>query len=134
MGYDVFVRRFVGGDSSPAPFSEVAAILQKYGTIEESPFGGLQFLPTNDDICEIGFIDGDQDSGVAGIMFSRPRDKLPPIIFDLLGIQGMSYFEQDVIHLFARSDITTELPEGLAAASAAGRLTIISSASEIYPD
>ena len=133
MSYDVCVRCFAGGDTKTLPFAEVAAILRKFGSIDEG-VGSLEFTPDGEGMCEYGFIDGDEDRGIDSVIFSRPDlldIRLRSLVFDLLGIPGMCYFEQDVIHIYARSNLTEELPEGFLEESSAGRVTVISSEAEL---
>jgi len=67
------------------------------------------------------------------IGFQRPISggRLALLIFDLLAIPGMCYFELECTYVLARSDLTADLPEGLLIQCESRSVTVISSASEI---
>lgn len=132
MSYSVFIHRFKDGEPSPAPFVEVASILRRYGTIG-SAGDRLEFTPEGDDLCDVGFIGGDEENGIDSVGFERPVSggSLGQLIFELLSIPGMCYFELDCTYVLARTDVAKELPEGLLEQCSAGSVTVISSASEV---
>ncbi len=132
MSYSVFIHRFKDGEPSPVPFVEVASILQRYGAID-SAGDSLEFTPNGDNLCEIGFVGGDEESGIDSVSFERPVSGGPlgQLIFELLAIPGMCYFELDCTYVLARTDVTKELPEGLVEQCSSGHLTVISSAGEV---
>jgi hypothetical protein len=113
------------------PFVEVASILQRYGTIDRAG-DHLEFTPKGDNLCEVGFVGGDEESGIDSIGFERPISggALGQLIFELLSISGMCYFELDCTYVLAKTDVTKELPEGLLEQCSSGCVTVISSAAE----
>jgi hypothetical protein len=132
MGYSVFIHRFKDGEPSPVPFVEVAAILRRYGTID-SAGDRVEFTPKGDNLCEVGFVGGDEESGIDSISFERPASggQLGQLVFELLAIPGMCYFELDCTYVLARTDVTKHLPEGLLEQCSSGCITLVSSAAEV---
>lgn len=132
MGYTVFVQKFAGGERSSAPFASVVSILQRYGDVSDAG-GRLEFTPAGDDLCEIGFVGGGQVEGIDSVGFERPVSggRLASLVFDLLGIPGMCYFELDCSYVLARTEITAELPPALVGLCASGAVTVVSSASDV---
>jgi hypothetical protein len=132
MSYSVFIHCFKDGEPSPVPFVEVVSILQRYGTIH-SAGDRLEFTPKGDNLCEVGFIGGDEKSGIDSVSFERPVSGGPlgQLIFELLSTPGMCYFELDCTYVLARTDVTKELPEGLLEQCSSGCVTVISSAGEV---
>lgn len=132
MSYSVFIHRFKDGEPSPVPLVEVASILQRYGSIE-SAGDRLEFTPRGNDLCEIGFVGGNEEVGIDSVSFERPVSGGPlgKLIFELLAIPGMCYFELDCTYVLARTDVTKELPEGLLEQCSSQGVTVISSASEV---
>jgi hypothetical protein len=132
MSYTVFVQKFAAGEPSAAPFASVVSILQRYGDVGD---GGarLEFTPADDDLCEVGFVGGDEVKGIDSIGFERPVSggRLASLVFELLGIPGMCYYELDCSYVLARTKITDELPPNLVGLCESGAVTVISSISEI---
>ncbi len=129
MSYSVFLQNF---SDRKTPFGAVQAILNKYGTIGRGPSGGFEFTPTEDEVCEVAFL-GDNSEHIDGISFSRPASgpKLRSIIFELLGLPGMCYYELDVREVLARSDVSAHLPPELLQLCESGTVTVITSETEI---
>ncbi len=132
MSYAVYVQKFRNGEPFPADFGEVISVLSRYGSVTSSD-ERIQFVPNGDDICEVGFIGGSQEEGIASIGFERPVSggRLAQLVFELLGITGMCYFEQDCTYVLARSDVAADLPEGLTKMCELGRVTVISAVTEV---
>lgn len=132
MSYSVFLHRFEQGEPSPAPFAEVASILEKYGSIDVAG-SRLEFTPKGSDLCEVGFVGGSRKTGVDSIGFERPvaGGRLDALVFELLAVPGMCYFEQDCTFVLARTDVTAELPEGLLEQCESSHVTVIASSSEV---
>jgi hypothetical protein len=127
MSYEVFVHKFEHGDPVGAPFKEVASVLEKYGSVDFVE-QRIEFEPFTDDICEIGFLGGSEADGIDSIGFERPVSggRLRSLIFELLSINGMCFFELDVSYVLARTDVTEHLPEGLRDLCDEHRVTVIS--------
>lgn len=132
MSYSVYIQKFKNGEPSFANFSDVSAILNKYGSVDRVG-GRIEFTPDGDDLCEVGFVGGSEDDGIDSIGFERPISggRLSLLIFELLAMPGMCYFELECTYVLARSDLTRDLPEGLLKQCESGSVTIISSASEV---
>lgn len=132
MSYSVFLHSFKDGEPSPVPFIDVASVLQRYGNIGRAG-DSLEFTPKGDDLCEVGFIGGNEEDGIDSVSFERPISggRLGQLVFELLSIPGMCYFELDCTYVLARTDVTNELPEGLLEQCASQSVTVISSVSEI---
>jgi hypothetical protein len=132
MSYSVYVQKFDDGERAYAPFREVASVLEKYGRLALLPDRG-EFIPNGEDICEVGYLNGNEELGLDGVGIDRPVSggRLKTLVFELLGVEGMCYFEQDVTYVLARSDVTPTLPQGLLELCESGRCTVISTAEEI---
>lgn len=132
MSYSVFVHKFAAGEASPAPFASVSSILRRYGSVDHVG-GRLEFTPGDNDLCEVGFIGGSEGHGIDSVGFERPVSggRLNSLVFELLGVHGMCYFELDCNYVLARTDVTSELPEGLLQQCQSGRVTVISSEAEV---
>jgi hypothetical protein len=132
MSYAVYVQRFANGERAYAPFGHVTSILEKYGRLALLEDRG-EFIPASEDICDVGYLGGSEATGTDGVGFDRPvsSERMRALVFELLGVDGMCYFEQDVRYVLARSDVTETLPEGLLELCESGRCTVISSAEEI---
>jgi hypothetical protein len=132
MSYTVFVQKFANGEPSAFPFALVVSILQRYGDVGDAG-GRLEFTPADDDLCEVGFVGGSEAKGIESVIFERPVSggRLAPLVFELLGLPGMCYYELDCSYVLARTEITAELPPGLADMCEPGTVTVISSASEV---
>ena len=131
MSYSVYVQKFEQGEQSSASFGEVVAILKKYGSVDRAR-NRLEFTPNGDDICEVGFIGGDEE-GIVSVAFERPVSggRLSDLVFELLAVDGMCYFELDCSYVLARTDVTKDLPEGLIEQCETSRVTVIKTKSEI---
>lgn len=132
MSYSVFLQKFVGGEPASVPYSEVAAVLSQYGALDwVGP--RMKFTPREDNLCEVAFLSGNESDGIDGISFARPAAgrTLPDLVFRLLDLPGMCFFELDCTYVLAKTDVTDELPEGLVEQCASGRATVISSVEEI---
>ncbi len=131
MGYAFYLQKFEDGEPSSVPSSEVMSVLERYGRVETGD-GKAEFIPDGNDLCEVGFLSMGE-TGVDGISLARPvaSKRLPQLVFDLLGIEGLCFFEQDVSYVLARSDVTASLPEALRELCLSGKCTIISYASEV---
>jgi hypothetical protein len=131
MGYAVYVQKFEAGERAYAPSAQVTAILERYGRVAIHG-GRAEFIPDGEDICDVGYLEL-TDLGVDGVGFDRPVSggRLPQLVFDLLGVEGMCYFEQDVRYVLARSEVTDSLPDGLRELSETGRCTVISNVAEV---
>jgi hypothetical protein len=132
MSYSVFIHKFERGQPSSAPFHEVSVILEKYGFVDSVGLR-LEFTPRGDDLCEIGFIGGNKAEGINSIGFERPVSggRLGALVFELLAISGMCYFEVDCSYVLARTDVTADLPQGLLEQCVTKRATVISLISEV---
>src|SRR5689334_23306676 len=110
MSYSVFIQKFEKGEPAPHPFGEVTRILEKYGSIE-AVGTRLEFTPFADDLCEVGYIGGSQIKGIDSVGFERPVSggRLQSLVFELLALPGMCYFEQDCSYVLARTDATANL-------------------------
>jgi hypothetical protein len=131
MGYAFYLQKFEDGERSSAPSCDVISVLEQYGRVE-SRDGRSEFIPDGDDLCEVGFLSV-SEMGVDGVSLERPiaSERLPRLVFDLLGIEGFCFFEQDVSYVLARTDVTASLPEGLRELCSSGRCAVISHASEV---
>jgi len=132
MSYSVYVQKFISGDSAAIDFNAVAAILAPHGTIGDAG-RHLEFTPREDNLCEVAILSGSKSDGITGISFERPVTGrgLPELIFALLDIPGTCFYELDCSYVMARSDVTSELPEGLLEACTLSSVTVISSAAEV---
>ena len=132
MSYSVYIQKFKNGEPSPADFEEVLSVLCRYGSVSNY-LGRLEFWPNDEDICEVGFLNGGEVLGITSISFERPifGGCFAQLVFDLLGISGMCYFEQDCIYVLSKTDVTSDLPDGLAKICKDGRVTVISSVAEV---
>ena len=132
MSYTVFVQKFAGGGPSAIPFASVVSILQRYGDVGDAG-GRLEFTPAGDDLCEVGFVGGSEVEGIDSVSFERPASggRLASLVFELLALPGMCYYELDCSYVLARTEITAELPPGLVDMCESGSVTVISSASEV---
>ncbi len=132
MGYSVYLHKFEAGEPAFAPFAEVAAILRRYGSID---FVGshIEFTPKGDDLCEAGSVGGSESEGIDSVGFERPvsSDRLRTLIFELLGVRGMCYFEQDATFVLAKTDVTADLPEGLLDQCETGQVTLVRSLADV---
>ena len=132
MSYSVYVQKFENGERAYASFRQVTSILERYGRLALLEDRG-EFIPSGEDICDVGYLGGNEKTGTDGVGFDRPVSgvRLRALVFELLGVEGMCYFEQDVRYVLARSDVTATLPEGLLELCETGRCTVISSAEDI---
>lgn len=132
MSYTVFVQKFADGQAGSVPYDSVISVLSRYGSINEVG-RSMEFIPEGGDLCEIGFISGNRADGVDGVSFERPVSggRLRELVFDLLDIPGMCYFEVDCKFVLARTDVAVDLPIGLIDQCESGFVTIISSATEV---
>jgi hypothetical protein len=132
MSYSVFVQKFARGEPSAAASASVVSILQRYGDVSDAG-GRLEFTPDDDDLCEIGFVGGGEVDGIDSVSFERPVSggRLASLVFELLGIPGMCYYELDCSYVLARTEITAELPPHLVGLCESGRVTVISSMSDV---
>ena len=80
-----------------------------------------------------GFIGGSETEGIDSIGFERPISggRLSELVFELLGVDGLCYFEVDVSFVLGRTDVTADLPKGLLELCETRRVTIVSSRTEI---
>ncbi|WKZ87317.1 hypothetical protein N5B55_21420 [Ralstonia pickettii] len=132
MSYTVFVQKFADGQAGSVPYNSVVSVLRRYGSV--SDIGqSVEFIPDGDDLCEIGFVGGNRADGVDGVSFERPVSggRLRELVFELLDIPGMCYFEVDCRFVLARRDVAVDLPLGLIRQCESGSVTIISSATEV---
>ena len=135
MSYSVYVQKFDHGEPANVPYSEVASVLSQYGTIDRVG-SRMEFNPHEDNLCEVGFLSGNESDGIDGIdgiSFERPvaGRALPDLIFRLLNLPSICFFELDCTYVLAKADITADLPEGLLEQCESGRVTVISSVEEI---
>jgi len=132
MSYSVYVQKFKSGESVVVPFEQVSNVLSKYGTIG-STGAYLELTPHRDDLCEVAILSGSVQDGVSGISFERPVSGplLPEVIFQLLAIPGMCFFEVDCTYVAARTDITADLPKGLVEQCKSGAVTVVSGPAEL---
>lgn len=132
MGYAVYLQKFSRGEQAAAPYGEVIAILERYGSVSAAN-GRLQFHPDDEDICEFGSVHGTQAEGINGVSITRPLrgGRLPALIFEVLGLPGMCYFEQDVEAVLARTDVGPDLPSELLDMCKDRKVTVIASADDI---
>jgi len=132
MSYAVYIQKFKNGEPSPANYRDVISVLSRYGSVDHAD-KRIEFTPSDEDICEVGFIGGGEEEGVDSVGFQRPISggRLAQLIFELLSVPGMCYFEQDCTYVLARSDVTADLPEGLVELCESGRAIIITSAEEV---
>jgi hypothetical protein len=132
MGYSVYVQKFNAGEPAFAPFAAVASVLERYGRLAMHGDRG-EFVPNGDDICDVGYLTGSEALGLDGVGFDRPVSggRLQQLVFELLALEGMCYYELDVSYVLARTDVTDELPEGLRELCETGRCTVISQAEEV---
>jgi hypothetical protein len=114
MGYQVYLQKFENGDSANIPYSELVKILEKYGEIVEGN-SGLEFISHVGDICDRVSLSGDLDAGISGITFDRPilHEKLPEIIYELLGLNNTCFFGPNLDFVHTRSEMSAHYPEGL---------------------
>jgi hypothetical protein len=132
MGYSVYLHKFEAGEPAFVPFAEVAAILRRYGTV--TLVGShIEFTPKGDDLCEVGFIAGSESEGIDSIGFERPvfSDRLRKLIFELLSVRGMCYFEQDATFVLDKTDVKADLPEGLLDQCESGQVTLVRSFADV---
>jgi hypothetical protein len=127
MGYQIYVQKFENGDSASVSFEDVSTVLSSYGEIVEGDFG-LQFLSSVGEICDFASLSGDKDTGISGITFDRPttHEKLPEIIFDLLGLKNTCFFGPDLEFVQTRSDMLVHYPSPLIEDLPSGPETITS--------
>lgn len=132
MGYSVYLQKFDCGEPAFAPYSDISSILLRYGSVDHIE-GRIEFTPNGDDLCEVGFVGGNETEGVDSIGFERPVSggRLGALVFELLGVGGMCFFEQDATFVLARTDVTSDLPDGLLDQSESRRVTVIQSAGEV---
>jgi hypothetical protein len=132
MSYSVYLQKFEHGEPASAPYSEVTAIFSLYGSVD-AVGSRAEFTPRENTLCEVGFLSGNEQDGIDGISFERPvaGRALPGLIFRLLDLPGMCFFELDCTYVLAKTDVTSDLPEGLAEQCPSGRVTVISSVEEI---
>ena len=114
MGYQVYLQKFENGDSANIPYGELVEVLEKYGEIVEGNFG-LEFISNVGDICDRVSLSGDLDTGITGITFDRPilQEKLPEIIYELLGLNNTCFFGPNLDFVHTRSEMNAHYPEGL---------------------
>jgi len=114
MGYKVYLHKFENGDTASIPYSDLVGILEKYGEIVEGDFG-LEFASKVGDICDCVSFSGDSTAGITGITFDRPilNDKLPEIIYELLGLHNTCFFGPNVEFVHTRSEMDDHYPKGL---------------------
>lgn len=132
MSYMVYVQAFAHGEPLLVAFSSVVQILERFGVVTRNA-DRLEFTPNSVEICEIGFITGDQETGIQTLAFLRPVSggRLAEMVFALLAIPGMCYFEQDGTDVLARADLTNEIPEGLLSLCRSGKVTVVVSPQEV---
>ena len=132
MSYSVYLQVFKAGKPSFADFDSVLTILGRYGSVDRVE-NRLEFEPNGDNLCEIGFLGGDEESGIDSIGFDRPVSggRLAELVFELLGVPGMCYFELDCTYVLARTDVSAELPEELLELCETGGVTIINSPHDV---
>lgn len=109
----------------------VENVLSPYGQIARD-VSFHEFSPACDDICDYAIL-STSDDFVEGITFERPvtGNKLRKIVFELLGLQGMCFFELDVSYVLSRSDVSEFLPDELIGACESGTVTVVSTESEL---
>lgn len=128
MGYSVFLHNFT---PEKTRLRDVKSILQPYGQIgQDGPFH--EFSPDCDEICDYAILSTNEDF-VEGISFERPvtGSKLRKLVFELLGLPGMCYFELDVSYVLSKSDISEFLPEDLIDVCESGTVTLVSTESDL---
>ena len=132
MGYSLYFQIFLNRECGTTPYGEVIAILSKFGNVWEGE-GRIEFTPDANDICEVGFITRKREDGVSGISLVRPQKgwRLPALIFDLLSIPGLCFYELDCTYVLARSDVTEHVPKKLLDLCPDRRVTVITSPYEI---
>lgn len=132
MSYSVYLQKFTAGEPAFAPFEAVASILRKYGSVDVIE-SRIEFTPNGDDLCEVGFIGGSESEGIDSVGFERPvsSERLRALIFELLGIRGMCYFEQDATFVLARTDLNADLPEELREQCESGQVTLVASIADV---
>lgn len=132
MGYSVYLQKFECGEPAFASYAEVSSILLRYGSVDHVD-GRIEFAPHGDYLCEVGFVGGSETEGVDSISFERPVSggRLGALVFELLGVGGMCYFEQDANFVLARTDVTADLPDGLVDQCEARCVTVIQSAEDV---
>ena len=133
MSYDIYVQKFVRGESDFIPFDELNLVLQKYGRIEEGDFG-FEFISIVGEVCDCAFLSGESLNSITGISFERPTesDILPNIIFDLLSIENTCFFGTDLQYCQSRTEMKSDLPESILN-SAENGLQIITTSHEAWP-
>jgi hypothetical protein len=114
MGYKVYLLKFENGDIGSIPYGDLVGILKKYGEIVEGDFG-LEFVSKVGDICDCMSFSGDSATGITGITFDRPilNDKLPEIIYELLGLSNTCFFGPNLEFVHTRSEMNDHYPKGL---------------------
>lgn len=128
MGYSVFLHNFT---PEKTRLKDVESLLLPYGQIGRD-VSFHEFSPTCDDICDHAILSTNDDF-VEGITFERPLNgnKLRKIVFELLGLQGMCFFELDVSYVLSKSDVSEFLPDELIDACESGTVTLVSSESDL---
>ena len=58
-------------------------------------------------------------------------NKLRKIVFELLGLKGMCFFELDVSYVLSKSDVSEFLPDALIDACESGTVTLVSTESDL---
>jgi hypothetical protein len=132
MSYSVYVHKFRQGEPAFAPFGDVVSILARYGSVDAVE-DRLEFTPDGDDLCEIGFLGGNEDSGIDSVGFNRAvsSDRLRALIFELLGVDGMCYFEDGMDCVIARTDVTLDVPPDLLENCGTSAVKVIRSADDV---
>ena len=132
MGYSVYLQKIETGEPAFAPYSEVVSILKRYGSVNHVD-SRIEFTPNGEGLCEVGFVGGSEAEGIDSVGFERPVSggRLAELIFELLGVEGMCYFEQDATFVLARADVEPDLPEGLLDQCEPRQVTIVASSQDI---
>ena len=128
MGYSVFLHNFT---PEKTRLQDVESVLLSYGQIGRG-VAFHEFSPDCDDICDHAVLSTSDDC-VEGITFERPvsGNRLRKIVYELLGLQGMCFFELDVSYVLSRSDVSEYVPDELIDACESGTVTVVSTESDL---
>lgn len=114
MSYSVYIQKFEKGESTIIPFDQLEQVLSKYGKIESGKFG-LEFISNVGEMFDNASLNGNFEDGINGICFNRPtlNDKLPFLVFDLLGIKNTCFFGTDLEFVHSRNEMINHYPDSL---------------------
>lgn len=133
MGYEVFVMKFKDGEAAEIPYEKLCSVLSKYGELHDGNFG-KEFVSNVGEICDYASLSGSESEGYCGVTFSRPttHEKLPYLIYDLLGIEGTCFFGPDLEFVHSRNNMQQHYPPQLLENLEEG-LKVISSPMDSWP-